>query len=127
MTGKLDALLWSLFLAGPGCAYGTETIRNPAGDLQISKMHLPVGQCAGKYTEGARRAGLEGTVILDIVVAEDGTVRDVAIVQGLGEGLSEAAVRALKSCRFTPGERDGKPVPVRIRRFKVTFALGEAT
>jgi TonB family protein len=89
-------------------------------------MPLPVGQCTGRYTEKARQAGLEGTVILDIVVGEDGTVRDVTIVQGLGEGLSEAAVRALKSCRFTPGERDGKPVPVRIRRFRVNFALGEA-
>ena len=77
-------------------------------------------------TDEARRAALEGTVILDVVVGEDGWVRDVTIVQGLAQGLGEAAVRAIKSCRFTPGERDGKPVAVRVPRFKVVFSLGEA-
>ena len=93
---------------------------------EVTKMPLPVGRCTGKYTEEARQAGLEGTVILDIVVGEDGVVRDIAVVQGLAQGLSDAAVRALKACRFTPGERNGKHVPVRVRRFKVHFALGEA-
>ena len=98
----------------------------PVQAYEVTKMPLPVGRCTGKYTEEARQAGLEGTVILDIVVGEDGTVRDIKIVEGLAEGLSDAAVRALKACRFTPGERNGKPVPVRVRRFKVHFALGEA-
>jgi protein TonB len=98
----------------------------PVQAYEVTKMPLPVGRCSGKYTEEARQAGLEGTVILDIVVGEDGAVRDITIVQGLGQGLNEAAVRALKACRFTPGERNGKPVPVRVRRFKVHFALGEA-
>ena len=88
-------------------------------------MPSPVGLCAGQYTDEARRAALEGTVILDVVVGEDGWVRDVTIVQGLAQGLGEAAVRAIKSCRFTPGERDGKPVAVRVPRFKVNFALRE--
>jgi len=57
---------------------------------------------------------------------EDGWVRDIKIVQGLGQGLNEAAVRAAKACRFTPGEKDGKRVPVRVSRFKVHFALAEA-
>jgi periplasmic protein TonB len=98
----------------------------PVQAYEVTKMPLPVGRCTGKYTEEARQAGLEGTVILDIVVGEDGVVRDIKIVEGLGQGLNEAAMRALKACRFTPGERDGKPVPVRVRRFKVHFALGEA-
>lgn len=98
----------------------------PVQAYEVTKMPLPVGQCTGKYTEEARQAGLEGTVILDIVVGEDGAVRDVKIVEGLAQGLNEAAVRAAKACRFTPGERDGKRVPVRVRRFKVRFALGEA-
>jgi len=47
------------------------------------------------------------------------------VVQGLGAGLTEAAKRALQSCAFTPGERDGKAVPVRIRSFKIRFRLRE--
>jgi len=103
-----------------------KSLAAPVQAYEVTKMPLPVGQCTGKYTEEAKQAGLEGTVILDIVVGEDGVVRDIAVVQGLGQGLNEAAVRALKACRFTPGERDGKRVPVRVRRFKVHFALGEA-
>jgi len=98
----------------------------PVAAYEVTKMPLPIGTCAGKYTEEALQAGLEGTVILDFVVGEDGRVRDVKVVQGLAHGLTEAAVRAAKACRFTIGERDGKPVPVRVARFKVRFAVGES-
>ena len=98
----------------------------PAQAYEVTKMPLPIGTCAGKYTEEAHQTGLEGTVILNIVVGEDGVVRDVKVAQGLGLGLTEAAVRAAKACRFTPGERDGKPVPVRVSRFKIRFVMAEA-
>jgi TonB family protein len=105
---------------------GVKPLAAPAQAYEVTKMPLPVGQCTGKYTEEAKQAGLEGTVILDFVVGEDGWVRDIKIVQGLSQGLNEAAVRAAKACRFTPGEKDGKRVPVRVSRFKVHFALAEA-
>jgi TonB family protein len=99
----------------------------PVAAYEVTKMPLKIGTCKGDYyTEEARQAGLEGTVILDFVVGEDGWVRDIKIVQGLGLGLSEAAVRAVKVCRFTPGEKNGKPVPVRVSRFKYRFALADA-
>ena len=84
-------------------------------------MPLPIGRCSGEYTEAARRAGVEGTVVLDLVIAEDGSVRELAVVQRVGHGLTEAAVAAVRRCRFSPGERDGKPVPVRVRGFKIRF------
>ena len=110
----------------PAPAATERPVGRPAGVPLFRKMPSPVGICAGQYTDEARRAGLEGTVILDFVVGEDGWVRDVTIVQGLDQGLGEAAVRAIKSCQFAPGERDGKPVAVRVPRFKVVFSLGEA-
>jgi len=64
-------------------------------------------------------------VIFDVVVDERGRVRDLTVVQGLGGGLTEAAKRALQGCAFSPGERDGKPVAVRIRSYKVRFRLRE--
>jgi TonB family protein len=82
---------------------------------------VPQGRCSGKYTEDALVAGVEGVVMLDIVVGENGAVRDISVTQRLGHGLDEAAVTALKSCRFTPAERDGKPVAVHIKGFKVRF------
>ncbi len=101
-------------------------LAEPVAAFEATKMPLPQGRCVGKYTEDAKTAGLEGTVVLDLIVAEDGRVRDVQIVQGLGKGLSEAAIAALRACRFSPGEKDGKPVPVRVRGFKIHFVLAEA-
>lgn len=92
---------------------------------EVTKMPLPRGACSGQYTEEARSAGLEGVVVFDLVVDETGHARDVKVVQGLGAGLTEAARSALHSCLFTPGERDGKPVPVRVRGFKIRFQLRE--
>jgi periplasmic protein TonB len=84
------------------------------------------GSCFGQYTEAARRAGVEGTVILDVVIGADGSVREVAVVQGLSHGLNAAAVQAIETCRFSPGMRAGKPVAVRVRGFRVNFVLKEA-
>jgi protein TonB len=95
----------------------------PVAAFEVTKMPLPQGRCSGQYTEAARQAALEGTVVLDLVVGPDGTARDITVVQGLGHGLTEAAVAALRRCRFTPGERNGERVPVRVRGFKIRFFL----
>lgn len=79
--------------------------------------------CRGQYTEDARQAAVEGTVILELVVGEDGKAREVKVIKGLGHGLDGAAVQAVLRCPFQPGLRGGKPVPVRIRAFKVSFFL----
>jgi TonB family protein len=88
-------------------------------------MPLPRGRCAGKYTEEARAAATEGVVVLDLIVDEHGRARDITAVEGLPHGLTEAAIAALQACTFTPGERNGQPVPVRIRGFKVRFFMTE--
>ncbi|MCC6750355.1 MAG: TonB family protein [Deltaproteobacteria bacterium] len=102
--------------AGPGAPA-------PLGVQDVTKLPLPRGQCSGRYTEAAREAGLEGTVVLDLVVGEDGRTREVVVVRSLGRGLTEAAVAAVKACRFSPGERNGRPVAVRVRGFKIRFFL----
>jgi periplasmic protein TonB len=95
----------------------------PVPAYQVTTMPLPQGRCVGKYTEEAKRAAIEGTVILDLIVSETGRVRDIHVVSGLEHGLTEAAIAAIKECRFSPGERDGTPVPVRVRGFKIRFML----
>jgi protein TonB len=109
---------------GPGSA--AKPVAQPIAAFEATKMPVPKGQCFGKYTDEARAAGIEGTVVLDVVVGEDGRVVDVKVMEGLPKGLTEAAVAALRGCRFTPGEKDGKPVPVRVRGFKIHFVLSEA-
>jgi len=97
----------------------------PVPAYEVTTMPLPQGRCAGRYTDEAKAAGIEGTVVLDLIVGENGRVREVSVVSGLDHGLSAAAVTAIKECRFSPGEKDGKAVPVRIRGFKIRFVLGE--
>jgi TonB family protein len=66
------------------------------------------------YTEEARRQGIEGDVVLEIVVKSDGSVGDVRIVHGLGGGLDRRAVDAVRQWRFTPARRLGAPVDVMV-------------
>jgi protein TonB len=92
---------------------------------EVTKMPMPRGRCSGTYTDAAHEAGIEGVVVLDLVVDEHGRARDIAVVEGLPHGLTEAAVAALRACHFDPGEGGGAPVPVRVRGFKIRFVLGQ--
>ncbi len=66
------------------------------------------------YTEDARRRSLSGDVVLEIVVRSDGRVGAVRIVQGLGAGLDQRAVEAVRQWRFSPARRFGTPVDVLV-------------
>ena len=65
------------------------------------------------YTKEARDLGLEGEVVLEVLLAASGNVRVLRMIRGLGHGLDEAAVRAAEQIRFKPAERDGAPVDSR--------------
>jgi len=95
----------------------------PVSAFEVTTMPLPQGRCAGAYTEEAKQAAVEGTVVLDLVVGEDGRTRDIHVASGLPHKLTEAAVAALKACRFSPGEKNGARVAVRVRGFKIQFVL----
>jgi len=66
------------------------------------------------YTEDARRRGISGDVVLEIVVRRDGTVGDVRMLQGLGGGLDQRAVQAVRQWKFEPARRKGVPVDVLV-------------
>jgi protein TonB len=66
------------------------------------------------YTEEARRRGVEGDVVLEIVVRADGSVGDVKVLHGLGGGLDQRATDAVRQWRFSPARRFGTPVDVMV-------------
>jgi protein TonB len=74
------------------------------------------------YTEEARRANLEGEVVLEIVVRRDGTVSDVRLLNGLSGGLNDRAVAAVRQWRFAPATRFGQAVDV-VVEVAVEFKL----
>jgi len=74
------------------------------------------------YTEEGRRRNLEGDVVMEIVVRRDGSVGDVKLLQGLGAGLDQRAIDAVRQWRFSPAQRQGVPVDV-IVEVAVEFKL----
>lgn len=75
-----------------------------------------------EYSEEARKAKFQGTVVLYVVVDEKGAPRDLRVVRPLGLGLDEKAIEAVTKWRFRPGYKDGKAVPV-AATIEVNFRL----
>jgi TonB family protein len=70
---------------------------------------------AAEFTPKARKAKIQGTVTLSVVVGADGTVADAIVTKGLGYGLDESAVNTVKKWRLNPAaDRDGNPVATKI-------------
>jgi len=64
------------------------------------------------YTDAARNAWIQGTVILMAVLADDGVIKHIMVLQPLSHGLTEQAVMAARKIRFTPAANDGKPISI---------------
>ena len=75
-----------------------------------------------EYSEEARKAKYQGTVLLWAIVDASGRAREIRIVKSLGLGLDEEAMRAVQNWRFRPAERKGNPVPVYMN-IEVNFRL----
>jgi TonB family protein len=75
-----------------------------------------------EYSEEARKAKYQGTVLLEAEVDASGKVVDIGVVRGLGLGLDERAIEAVQEWRFKPAEKDGKPVSVKTE-VEVNFRL----
>jgi periplasmic protein TonB len=75
-----------------------------------------------EYTEQARRAKTQGTCILRLIVDSTGHPRDIRVIRGLGFGLDDKAIDAVRQWRFQPSRKDGVPVDVQIS-VEVAFHL----
>jgi protein TonB len=73
-----------------------------------------VREVKAAYTDEARRRNISGDVVLEIVVRSNGTVGDVRVLQGLGAGLEQTAIQAVRQWTFQPAKRKGVPVDVLV-------------
>jgi TonB family protein len=97
---------------GPGSGGGAGGgVYRPGSGIEPPRL---LREVKPDYTEEARVRRLAGDVILEIVVRRDGSVGDLKIVKGLGGGLNERAVQAVRQWRFSPARRQGTPVDVAV-------------
>ena len=75
-----------------------------------------------EYSEEARKAKLQGSVLMRVEIDTRGQVQNMVIAQGLGLGLDERAMDAVRRWKFRAGMRNGKPV-ITSALIQVTFRL----
>ena len=90
--------------------------RDGVGNLVCAYCPQPL------YSDEARKAKHQGTLVLQIVVELDGRVSEAVVVKGLGLGLDEKAIEMVRTWRVTPPMRNGKPVRA-TGEVEITFRL----
>jgi TonB family protein len=109
---------------GGGGGSGRAVQQGGFGDTQAAQPAAPKKRDAGPpqtpveilfkpkpdYTDEARKIKVEGEVLIRVLFSAGGEVRVLDVVQGLGHGLDQNAIRAAEQIRFKPAQRDGQPV-----------------
>jgi periplasmic protein TonB len=75
-----------------------------------------------EFSEEARKAKYQGTVVLWLIVGPDGRTHDIRVQRSLGMGLDEKAIEAVQRWRFEPARKDGIAVAVQVA-VEVNFHL----
>src|SRR3974390_672772 len=103
---------------GHGGGYGGGAYRVGGGVSAPKALYAPDPE----YSEEARKAKYQGTVVLWLVVDASGRPQQIRVQRALGMGLDEKAIEAVKQWKFDPARKDGQAVPVMIN-VEVNFRL----
>ncbi len=106
--------------AGPGRDGGVSAIRS--GFQGATTEPVLLWKAEPEYSEEARKAKVQGSVMIRAEIDARGQIQNPAVSQSLGLGLDERAVEAVRKWRFRPGTRNGKPVTTSTL-IQVTFRL----
>jgi periplasmic protein TonB len=103
---------------GHGGGYGGGAYRVGGGVSAPKALYAPDPE----YSEEARKAKYQGTVVLWMVVSADGRAQQIRVQRALGMGLDEKAIEAVRQWKFEPARLNGQAVPVQIN-VEVNFRL----
>ena len=98
------------------------TVAPPLGSGSAWVSRLPSSRRRRLSISSAGRAWYQGSVVLSAIVRKDGSIEILKVLRGLGLGLDENAIEALKKWKFRPGTRSGQPVDVALN-IEINFAL----
>lgn len=73
-------------------------------------------QAKSKYPSGARKEGLEGWAVVEWIIAADGALMEIRVVDSTHEEFTKSAIEAVSKSKWEPGEIDGEAVSVRVRQ-----------
>ncbi len=93
-------------------------------DFEIEKLPEIVKEVRAEYPSGIYGEGIQGTVVMDLLVDTAGRVDSVAVVEGVHPVLDSNAVAAVRQFQFTPAMAGGEPVSV-ILQYEYTYFLEE--
>jgi TonB family protein len=98
-------------------AVAADPARQPAAEsLEILFKPRP------DYTEEARRARIEGDVVLEVLLTASGTLRVLRVIRGLGHGLDQNALDAAAKIRFRPAAENGHPIDT-VATIRISFQI----
>jgi periplasmic protein TonB len=110
--------------AGPGVGlgssggYGGSVFRIGGGVSAPRVIYAPDPE----YSDEARKAKYQGTVVLWAVIGADGLPKDLRVQRALGMGLDQKALEAVRRWRFEPAMKGGQPVAVQVN-IELNFRL----
>ena len=114
---------------GADCVGSSPASAGPSRDADVPVLEQSVDAPARlvrgpppEYPARARADGIEGVVHLELVVGGSGAVESARVVRGVGYGLDEAAMVAVRQFRFAPASKAGRTVRVRMA-WSVAFSL----
>jgi TonB family protein len=121
-------MLFLTFSGFVACTSSSQTAETEA-DIAGIEMRMPAiigGETKFyetlRYPESARNANIQGVVVLEYVVYEDGSVHEIEVRSSPSDVLTEAAITALNNVEFKPAVRDGQFVKMPMSR-PVIFRL----
>jgi periplasmic protein TonB len=101
-----------------GLSFGQGSVQ----EIPRRSAPVPIHTADPEYTEEARSAKIEGAVLIQLVIDENGIPTEPKVVRSLDKGLDEKAIEAVKKWRFKPALKDGKPVSV-AASIEINFRL----
>lgn len=122
MFARLAPVLLLLCIALPARAQDDDLlnyVENPpqlVGGLEGLQQEI-------RYPEAAKAGGIEGRVVVQFVVDEEGQVTEEKVIRSLSPELDAEALRVVRQARFEPGTQRGEPVKVRLS-LPIKFKLG---
>lgn len=108
-------------LVQPALAPATETRARGAASKTATEAKM-LRAVSPVYPAQAKREGIEGVVVVAVTIDAAGHVESVTVLRGLGFGLDESAMRAVRETAWAPGSLDGRAVRT-TRRLNIRFSL----